>query len=177
MARGNSIQRGRFTIREISFLWGLGFLGNPITEVKCDLGSWPYTMHQLSHRLETAMDSSCGEEKLSPLVHHRSCSLSKQLKNGSTWSSYSSHRNPWKGKGQHHPLPTPFYRRDARHCTVVVPQRPLVYYYSRKADVFPLALVNKRPQSVRRRGEDVSPVRAEQQAFPRVPRNTIRYTR
>jgi hypothetical protein len=39
-------ERGRFTIREISFLWGLGFLGNPITGVKCDLGSWPYTVHR-----------------------------------------------------------------------------------------------------------------------------------
>jgi len=61
--------------------------------------------------------------------------LFQQLKNGSTWSSHSSHGNPWKGKGQHHPLPTPFYRRDARrYCTVVVPQRPLrcCYYYSRK---------------------------------------------
>lgn len=44
VARGSELhERGRFTIREISFLWGLGFLGNPITGVKCDLGSWPYT--------------------------------------------------------------------------------------------------------------------------------------
>ncbi|XP_028045797.1 uncharacterized protein LOC114254240 [Monomorium pharaonis] len=125
-------------------------------------------------------DSSCGEEELSPLVHHPTCGLSKQLKNGSAWSSHSDHRDPWKGKGQKCPLPTPFCRHDARrHWIVVVPQRPLrhYYYYSRKADVFPFGLVNKRPQSVRRRGEDVSPVRAEQQAFPRVPRNTARYTR
>lgn len=37
-------ERGRFTISEISFLRGSGFLGNPITGVKCDLGSWPYTV-------------------------------------------------------------------------------------------------------------------------------------
>ncbi|XP_071558566.1 uncharacterized protein [Temnothorax nylanderi] len=129
--------------------------------------------------LRIVSDSSCGEEELSPLVHHPTCGLSKQLKNGTAWSSYPGHRDPWKGKGQKRPLPTPFCRRDARrHWIVVVPQRPLRhYYYSRKADVFPLGLVNKRPQSVRRRGEDVSPVRAEQQAFPRVPRNTARYTR
>lgn len=43
--RGGELhERGRFTISEISFLWGLGFLGNPITGVKCDLGSWPYTV-------------------------------------------------------------------------------------------------------------------------------------
>ncbi|XP_025266138.1 uncharacterized protein LOC112638500 [Camponotus floridanus] len=121
-------------------------------------------------------DSSCGEEELSSLVHRLTCSLLKQLKNGSAWSNYSGHSDPWKGKGQ------PFCRQDARpHRTVGVLQRPLrhyyYYYYSRKADVFPLEPVNKRPQSVRRRGEDVSPVRAEQQAFPRVPRNTARYTR
>nr|XP_012226553.1 PREDICTED: uncharacterized protein LOC105674641 [Linepithema humile]XP_012226561.1 PREDICTED: uncharacterized protein LOC105674641 [Linepithema humile] len=125
------------------------------------------------------MDSSCGGEELLSLVHHPTCGLSKQLKSGSVWSSYSGHRDPWKGKGQQHPLPTPFCRRDARRRqTVVVPQRLLRhYYYSRKADVFLLRTVNKRPQSVRRRGEDVSPVRAEQQAFPRVPRNAARYTR
>jgi len=44
-------ERGRFTIREISFLWGLGFLGNPITGVKCDLGSWPYIACRPDHRL------------------------------------------------------------------------------------------------------------------------------
>jgi len=60
MARGSSIQRGRFTIGEISFLWGLGFLGNPITEVKRDLGSWPYTVHRPSHRLGTAMVYTIG---------------------------------------------------------------------------------------------------------------------
>ncbi|XP_011870683.1 PREDICTED: uncharacterized protein LOC105563588 isoform X2 [Vollenhovia emeryi] len=110
--------------------------------------------------------------------------LFQQLKNETAWSSYPGHGDPWKGKGQKRPLPTPFCRRrrrrrDARRrWTVVAPQRPLRhYYYSRKADVFPLGLVNKRPQSVRRRGEDVSPVRAEQQAFPRVPRNAARYTR
>ncbi|KAH0947803.1 hypothetical protein HN011_007805 [Eciton burchellii] len=59
-SRGSSIQRGRFTIGEISFLWGLGFLGNPITEVKCDLGSWPYTVHRPSHRLGTAMVYTIG---------------------------------------------------------------------------------------------------------------------
>ncbi|XP_050446427.1 uncharacterized protein LOC126849014 [Cataglyphis hispanica] len=125
-------------------------------------------------------DSSCGEEELLSSVHRPTCSLLKQLTNGSAWSNYSGHSDPCKGKGQQHHLPTPFYRRDARrHWTVVVPQRTLrhYYYYSRKADVFPLGPVNKRPQSVRRRGEDVSPVRAEQQAFPRVPRNTARYTR
>ncbi|XP_029170691.1 uncharacterized protein LOC114940272 isoform X2 [Nylanderia fulva] len=121
-------------------------------------------------------DSSCGEEELSLLVHHPTCSLLK-LKNGSAWSNYSGHSDPWKGKGQQHRLPTPFCRRRRHWIVVVVPQRtPRHYYYSRKADVFPLRLVNKRPQSVRRRGEDVSPVRAEQQAFPRVPRNTARYT-
>ncbi|XP_070151942.1 uncharacterized protein [Polyergus mexicanus] len=126
-------------------------------------------------------DSSCGEEELLSLVHPPTCNLLKQLKNGSAWSNYSGHSDPWKGKGQQRRIPTPFCRRDARrHWTVVVPRRALrhhYYYYSRKADVFPLGPVNKRPQSVRRRGEDVSPVRAEQQAFPRVPRNTARYTR
>lgn len=61
--------------------------------------------------------------------------LFQQLKNGSAWSNYSGHSDPWKGKGQQHHLPTPFYRRDARrHWTVVVPQRTLrhCYYYSRK---------------------------------------------
>lgn len=60
--------------------------------------------------------------------------LFQQLKSGSAWSSYSGHRDPWKGKGQQHPLPTPFCRRDARRRqTVVVPQRLLRhYYYSRK---------------------------------------------
>lgn len=53
-------ERGRFTIREISFLWGLGFLGNPITGVKCDLGSWPYTVHRPSHRLSTAVVYTIG---------------------------------------------------------------------------------------------------------------------
>ncbi|KAK0174612.1 hypothetical protein PV327_010370 [Microctonus hyperodae] len=48
-------------------------------------------------------------------------------------------------------------------------QRPLRRHYSRKADIFPRELVNKRPQSVRRRGEDVSPVRAVQKALRRVP--------
>ncbi|XP_029663356.1 uncharacterized protein LOC115235597 isoform X2 [Formica exsecta] len=75
-------------------------------------------------------DSSCGEEELSSLVHHPTCSLLKQLKNGSAWSNYSGHSDPWKGKGQQHRLPTPFCRRDARrHWTVVVPQRPLRHYY------------------------------------------------
>ncbi|XP_072753490.1 uncharacterized protein [Anoplolepis gracilipes] len=126
-------------------------------------------------------DSSCGEKELWSLVHHPTCSLLKQLKNGSAWSNYSGHSNPWKGKGQQqHRLPTPFCHRDARRRWIVVvsPRTPRHYcYYSRKADVFPSGPVNKRPQSVRRRGEDVSPVRAEQQAFPRVPRNTARYTR
>ncbi|XP_018352549.1 PREDICTED: uncharacterized protein LOC108754612 [Trachymyrmex septentrionalis] len=81
------------------------------------------------------MDSSCGEEELSPLVHHPTCGLSK-LKNGSAWSSYPGHRDPWKGKGQKRPLPTPFCRRDARRYWIIVaPQRPLRhYYYSRKAE-------------------------------------------
>jgi len=57
---GELHERGRFTIREISFLWGLGFLGNPITGVKCDLGSWPYTVHQPSHRLSTTMVYTIG---------------------------------------------------------------------------------------------------------------------
>lgn len=61
VVRGNEIhERGRFTIREISFLWGLGFLGNPITGVKCDLGSWPYAVHRHSHRLSTAMAYTLG---------------------------------------------------------------------------------------------------------------------
>lgn len=60
VARGKIHERGRFTIREISFLWGLGFLGNPITGVKCDLGSWPYTVHRPSHRLSTVMVYTIG---------------------------------------------------------------------------------------------------------------------
>ncbi|KAL0121835.1 hypothetical protein PUN28_006950 [Cardiocondyla obscurior] len=124
-------------------------------------------------------DSSCGGEELSLLARHPSRGLSKQLKKGTAWSSHPGHRDPWKGKGQERPLPTPFCRRDARRRWIVVAsQRPLRHYhYSRKADVFPVGRVNKRPQSVRRRGEDVSPVRAEQQVLPRVPRNTARYTR
>ncbi|XP_046145778.1 homeobox protein abdominal-B-like isoform X2 [Osmia bicornis bicornis] len=103
----------------------------------------------------------------------------QQLKNETAWTSRSGRGNPWKGKGQRHPLPTPCYRRDARRrCYVVAPQPPLQpCYFSRKADVFSCEPVNKRPQSVRRRGENVSPVRPVQQAFPRVPaRNTGRYT-
>lgn len=57
---GELHERGRFTIREISFLWGLGFLGNPITGVKCDLGSWPYTVHRPSYRLSMVMVYSIG---------------------------------------------------------------------------------------------------------------------
>jgi len=57
---GELHERGRFTIREISFLWGLGFLGNPITGVKCDLGSWPYTVHRPSYRLSMAMVYNIG---------------------------------------------------------------------------------------------------------------------
>jgi len=60
--------------------------------------------------------------------------LFQQLKNGSAWSSYPGHRDPWKGKGQKRPLPTPFCRHDARRYWIIVaPQRPLRhYYYSRK---------------------------------------------
>ncbi|KAK2586656.1 hypothetical protein KPH14_011700 [Odynerus spinipes] len=28
---------------------GLGFPSNPITRAKCDLGSWPYSVHWLNH--------------------------------------------------------------------------------------------------------------------------------
>ncbi|CAL7952311.1 unnamed protein product [Xylocopa violacea] len=104
----------------------------------------------------------------------------QQPENETAWTSRSGPGNPSKGKGLRHPLPQPCYRRDARRrCTVVAPQPPLrPCHFSRKADVFLSRPVNKRPQSVRRRGEDVSPVRAVQQAFPRVPAgNTGRYTR
>ncbi|CAD6214572.1 GSCOCG00004121001-RA-CDS [Cotesia congregata] len=56
-------------------------------------------------------------------------------------------------------------------------QRPLLHY-SRKAEVFFCKLVNKRPQSVRHRGEAVSPIRALPKALWRVsPRNPAWYTR
>lgn len=61
--------------------------------------------------------------------------LFQQLKNRSAWSSYPGHKDPWKGKGQQHPLLKPFCRRDARRYRIVVDsQRPLrhCYYYSRK---------------------------------------------
>ncbi|XP_031364275.1 uncharacterized protein LOC116185015 [Apis dorsata] len=102
----------------------------------------------------------------------------QQLENETAWTSRSPRGNPWKGKG--HPLPRPCKRRDARRrrCNVVDPPLRPSRRLSRKADVFLCKLVNKRPQSVRRRGENVSPVRAVQQAFPRVPAgNTGRYTR
>ncbi|XP_033180039.1 uncharacterized protein LOC117152412 isoform X2 [Bombus impatiens] len=123
--------------------------------------------------------SPCGEEELSLFVHRLTYGPSK-LENETAWTSRSGRGNPWKGKGQRHPLPRPCNRRDARRrCNVVASQpshRPC--RFSRKADVFLYKPVNKRPQSVRRRGEDVSPVRAVQQAFPRVPAgNTGRYTR
>nr|XP_012154367.1 PREDICTED: homeobox protein Hox-D9a [Megachile rotundata] len=100
----------------------------------------------------------------------------QQVENGTAWTSREGRENPWKGKG--HPLPPPCYRRDTpRRCYAVATQPPLRPCFSRKADVFPRGPVKKRPQSVRRRGEDVSPVRAVQQAFPRVPAgNTGRYT-
>ncbi|KAL6440463.1 hypothetical protein ACFW04_003173 [Cataglyphis niger] len=99
-------------------------------------------------------DSSCGEEELLSSVHRPICSLLK-LTNGSAWSNYLGHSDPWKGKGQQHHLPTPFYRRDARrHWTVVVPQRALrhYYYYSRKVTLFCSSLHEYlRPPSFQRR--------------------------
>ncbi|XP_076277722.1 uncharacterized protein LOC143207809 isoform X1 [Lasioglossum baleicum] len=89
----------------------------------------------------------------------------QQLENGTAWTSRSGRGNPWKGKGQQHPLPAACYRRDARRRgTDAAPHRPLhPDPLSRKADVFLRGPVNKRPQSVRRRGEDVPPLRAVQQ--------------
>ncbi|XP_076377820.1 uncharacterized protein LOC117223952 isoform X3 [Megalopta genalis] len=123
--------------------------------------------------------SPCGEEELSLFIHRPTYGPSKQLENGTAWTSRSGPGNPSKGKGQQHPLPAACYRRDARRRgTLAAPHRPLhPDPLSRKADVFLRGPVNKRPQSVRRRGEDVPPLRAVQQAFPRVPAgNTGRST-
>ncbi|KAK9293668.1 hypothetical protein QLX08_011444 [Tetragonisca angustula] len=66
--RIGGLERGRFTIRQISFLEGLGFPSNPITRVKCDLGSWPYAAH---HETPWAFRISSGQI---PTAVHWSCS-------------------------------------------------------------------------------------------------------
>ena len=62
----------------------------------------------------------------------------QQLENETAWTSRSGRGNPWKGKGQRHPLPRPCNRRDARRrCTVVASQpshRPC--RFSRKVSRF-----------------------------------------
>lgn len=62
----------------------------------------------------------------------------QQLKNETAWTSRSGRGNPWKGKGQRHPLPAPCNRRDARRrCTVVSSHRSLPpYRLSRKVSTF-----------------------------------------
>lgn len=72
MGEGGDLGRGRFTIRRISFLEGLGFPSNPITKVKRDLGSWPYAAAH--HETPWAFRISSGQI---PTAEHRSSPTSR----------------------------------------------------------------------------------------------------
>ena len=65
----------------------------------------------------------------------------QQLENETAWTSRSDRGNPWKGKGQRHPLPWPCNTRNSRRrCTVVGSQRSSRPCLSRKVSRFLISL-------------------------------------